>query len=94
MASIKVVVVDQTGSKKTPVELPDDVQMKRLIPALVTKMSLPVTNASGEPISYKFDHIRTGKRLKDDDTLASIGAQADDRLKLIPEPTAGMNSLG
>lgn len=89
MPAVKVVIVDQTGSKKTPVELPDDVPMRRLIPALVTKMSLPVASAAGEPITYVFDHLRTGKRLKEDDTLAAVGVQADDRLKLIPEPTAG-----
>ena len=30
MASIKVIIYDPTGSKKTPVELPDDVPMRRL----------------------------------------------------------------
>ena len=41
MASIKVIIYDPTGSKKTPVELPNDVPMRRLIPALVSKWDYP-----------------------------------------------------
>ena len=43
MASVKVIIYDPTGSKKTPVELPGDVPMRRLIPALVSKMGLPTS---------------------------------------------------
>jgi hypothetical protein len=88
MAQIKVIIKDITGSKKTPVELPDDVQLRRLVPALVTKMSLP-TSQGGAPLVYGLDHQRSGKRLRDEDTLSSAGVQADDILTLIPQPTAG-----
>lgn len=89
MAQMKVVVRDHTGSKKTPVELPDDVPMQRLIPALVTKMSLP-TSQGGQPLTYALDHVRTGKRLRDEDTLQSAGVQPDDILTLLPQITAGL----
>ncbi len=88
MAQMKVIIQDPTGSKKTPVELPDDVQMRRLIPALVTRMNLPTTQA-GQPISYALDNKRTGKRLRDEDTLQGSGTQADDILVLLPTATAG-----
>lgn len=88
MAQLKVIIQDHTGSKKTPVELPDDVPMKRLLPALVTKMGLP-TQQSGQPLTYRLDHKRSGKRLGDDDTLSSAGVQAEDVLILIPTVTAG-----
>lgn len=88
MAQIKVIVQDHTGAKKTPVELPDDVPMRRLIPALVTKMSLPTTQG-GQPLTYALDHKRTGKRLRDEDTLQDGGVQPDDVLQLLPAVTAG-----
>jgi len=72
----------------TPVELPDDVPMRRLIPALVTKMSLPTLQA-GNAIVYKLDHKSSGRRLGDDDTLVSAGVRQDDILTLLPEVTVG-----
>lgn len=88
MAQLKVIIQDHTGSKKTPVELPDDVPMRRLVPALVTKMSLPTTQG-GQPLTYAMDHKRTGKRLHDPDTLQAAGVQMDDVLQLMPTVTAG-----
>lgn len=88
MAQLKVIVVDATGAKKTPVELPDDVPMKRLIPALVTKMSLPTTQA-GTPLVYKLDHKKSGKRLGDEDTLRGAAVEAEDIMRLLPESSAG-----
>lgn len=88
MASIKVIIYDPTGSKKTPVELPSDVPMRRLIPALVTKMGLP-TSQGGNPITYRLDHRESGKRLSDDMTLNDAGVQTDDIISTFPEVTAG-----
>ncbi len=88
MAQVRVIVADHTGAKKTPVELPDDVPMRRLIPALVTKMSLPTTQGANQ-IVYKLDHKKSGRRLGDDDTLRSAGIAQDDILTMLPEVTAG-----
>ena len=88
MASIKVIIYDQTGSKKTPVELPGDVPMRRLIPALVSKMNLP-SHQGGNPITYRLDHRDSGRRLSDDDTLVDVGVKEDDILSMLPEVTAG-----
>lgn len=88
MASVKVIIYDPTGSKKTPVELPADVPMRRLIPALVSKMSLP-TSQGGNPITYRLDHKDSGRRLGDDDSLKDAGVKDDDILSLFPEVTAG-----
>lgn len=88
MASIKVIMYDTTGSKKTPVELPGDVEMRRLIPALVTKMGLP-SSQGANPITYRIDHRASGKRLGEDETLAGAGVVDDDILVLMPEVTAG-----
>ncbi len=88
MANIKVVIYDPTGSKKTPVELPADVSMQRLIPALVTKMGLPTTQGAN-PITYRLDHRASGKRLSESESLKDAGVQEDDILSLFPEVTAG-----
>ncbi len=88
MASIKVIIYDPTGSKKTPVELPADVPMRRLVPALVTKMELP-TSQGGNPITYRLDHRESGKRLSDDMTLNDAGVKEDDIISTFPEVTAG-----
>lgn len=88
MASIKVIVYDPTGSKKTPVELPEDVPMRRLIPALVTKMGLPTTQGAN-PITYRLDHRASGKRLGEEESLSDAGVSQDDILSLFPEVTAG-----
>lgn len=88
MASVRVVIQDHNHSKKTTVELPDEVTMQRLLPALAARMQLPLQHA-GNPIVYRLDHRRTGRRLDDDDTLQSIGVQPDDVFVLLPEVTAG-----
>ncbi|RIK15438.1 MAG: hypothetical protein DCC51_14690 [Anaerolineae bacterium] len=88
MASTKVIIYDPTGSKKTPVELPDDVPMRRLIPALVSKMGLPTTQGAN-PITYRLDHRSSGKRLGDEESLRDAGVKEDDILSLFPEVTAG-----
>lgn len=88
MAQLKVIIKDPSGARKTPVELPDDVPLRRLIPALVTKMSLP-TSQGGQPLTYEIDNMRTGKRLRADDTLTGAGVQEDDILTLLPAITAG-----
>jgi WXG100 protein secretion system (Wss), protein YukD len=88
MASVRVVIQDHTHSKKTTVELPDEVTMHRLLPALATRMHLPA-DQGGNPIIYRLDHRRTGRRLDDEDTLRSADVQPDDLLTLLPEVTAG-----
>lgn len=94
MGQVKVIVQVITDLNRRPVELPDDVPMKELIPALVTKLNLPKTqplylgelySASPDiPIPYVLDHRQTGRQLHDEDTLASVGATHGDTLDLLP----------
>ncbi|MCZ7567011.1 MAG: EsaB/YukD family protein [Ardenticatenaceae bacterium] len=94
MAQVKVYIRDVTGAKITPVEVPNDVTMRRLIPALVTKMNLPVTDGAERLIEYRLLHRQSGKTLDTDDTLAGIGVQENDELTLLPEVVAGAWSPG
>lgn len=93
MAQIHLAILDHTGSKKTHVELPDNVAMNRLVPALVARMNLP-THQGGNPITYRLDNHETGQRLADDETLADAGVQPNTVFSLYPEVTAGGGSYG
>jgi hypothetical protein len=88
MAQIRVAILDPTGGRKTLVELPDDVPMERLVPALVERMEL-ITQQGNRPISYRLDHPESGLRLADEDTLADAGIGNGSILSLFPEVTAG-----
>lgn len=87
MAPVRVVIQDHTHSKKTTVELPDDVTMQRLLPALAARMGLPA-HQGGNPIVYRLDQRSTGRRLDDEETLRTAGVQSDELLTLLPEVTA------
>ena len=88
MAQIRIAILDHTGGKKTIVELPDDVRLEDLVPALVNSMQLP-TQQGGNPITYRLDNPDTGERLRDEETLAEAGVETDAVLSLLPEVTAG-----
>ncbi len=80
---IKVTVTDNAGGKTVTAELPGDAEMSRLIPALISKMSLPAN------VNYKIQHKQSGKQLEDNDTLKSAGVKDGDTLRLIPDIVAG-----
>lgn len=86
--NMRVTVMDHTNNKKVQVELPANVPMERLLPVLAARMQLPLQQ-NGQPIIYRFDHDRTGRRLDDKDTLETAEVQRDDLLRLLPEITAG-----
>lgn len=90
MAQIRLVILDPTGSKRTDVELPDDVAMRRLLPALVTKMGLPTSDADGNAILYKLYRHTTGTTLGDDDDIKGSGAKPGETFTLL----AGMTAWG
>jgi hypothetical protein len=88
MPQIRISIMDQIGGTKTTVEVPDDVPMNQLIPALITSLNLPVRQA-GNLISYRLDNISTNKRLADESTLADAGVESGSIFSLSPEVTAG-----
>ena len=88
-AALRVTIVDPTKSRRQQAELPADVPMSRLIPALVSRMGLPATNRSGEPQVYRLHHLKAGRELDDTQTLPAAGVQEDDELGLTAGVTAG-----
>jgi hypothetical protein len=90
MAYINIEIWDATGNKKKVVEVPDDVQVKRVIVLLVEKLNFPKFDASGGMLlSYKLHHQASRRQLVDEQTFFEAGVREDDILRLIPEIIAG-----
>ncbi|HEY9207222.1 MAG TPA: EsaB/YukD family protein [Candidatus Methanoperedens sp.] len=89
MGQIEIEIMDTAGSKRKRARLPDDAPVNRMMPVLITKMNLPVTDPAGQPVSYHLDHKQSGKRLRDEDTLNNAGVKSGDLLRIAAEITAG-----
>jgi hypothetical protein len=87
MAGVRVVLSDATGTNNHTAELPHDVNMQRMIPALLTKLNMPIVGRDGQQISYRMYH--NGQEIREDQTLAQAGVQDDATLTLSQEATAG-----
>jgi uncharacterized ubiquitin-like protein YukD len=88
VARARVTMLDHVRGTKTQVEVPDNVPMNRLIPALVSRLGLP-TEQDGQPVTYRLDNRDSGQRIGDEQTLADAGVQEGAVLALFPEVTAG-----
>ena len=88
MADLKVTVILPTGGVHEA-EMPDDVPISELLPELVTTLNLPTTGPDGRPVGYRVDSKGLGRRLDDDETLASAEVAEGDSLVLTPDVTAG-----
>jgi len=88
MADIPVTVVLPSGGSRTA-EVPNDVEVKELIPELATTLELPTTGPDGRPMGYRLDSKALGRELQEDETLEAAGVPADDRLIITADVTAG-----
>lgn len=89
MGNINLWIWDATGNKRQEVELPDNVEVERIIPVLLDRMQLPKNGPDGQPLSYKFHHKASGKQLQDSQTLLDAGVNEGDVIRIQPEITAG-----
>jgi hypothetical protein len=85
----RVTFLDQTGAKSVEAVIADNVNVARILPNIITKMSLPVTGPDGQPMSYSLDHKEGGKRLTEDQTLPAANVKEGDHLIVYPEIVAG-----
>ena len=85
----RVTFFDQTGSKSVEAVIADTVTVKRILPNVITKMSLPVMGPDGQPMSYSLDHKEGGKRLQEEQTLPAAGVADGHHLIINPEIVAG-----
>jgi len=88
MAEKPVTLVLPAGGTRTA-DVPDDVEVKELIPELTTSLELPTTGPDGRPISYRLDSKALGRELHEDETLQVAGVPNDDRLMITADITAG-----
>jgi hypothetical protein len=89
---------DSTGTKAVPAELPNDVSMRRLVPALVSRIGLPTTDEKGQPLSYALWYqgtpIDAEQSLRDvvppkHDESIELRADADpSRIPSVPVPSS------
>jgi len=88
MAEKNVTLVLPSGGTRNA-EVPDDVEVKDLLPELATTLELPTVGPDGRPVSYRLDSKALGRELKDDETLVSAGVPDNDRLMITADITAG-----
>lgn len=91
---IQVTFLDQTGAKTVKAKISPTVTAARIIPTIITKMSLPTTAPDGTPMSYSLDHKEGGKRLQENQTLPAAGVKEGDHLIVYPEIVAGLVVAG
>jgi hypothetical protein len=89
MGTLKVMVMDISGSHSREVEAPDDITVDRIIALLVEKMNLPINSPDGQIMVYKLHHRKSGQQLLDNQTFSDAGVKGGDELRLQPEITAG-----
>ena len=96
MKSVLVVLRDPNGVENTA-SLPLDEPLRRWLPPLVRKIGLESDVSKNDHEVIEVLHVSSGKRIKQDDTLASLGVVSEDILELhltVPEsqPTEASES--
>ncbi|MDP4181516.1 MAG: EsaB/YukD family protein [Bacillota bacterium] len=95
MAILSLEIWDHIDSKRSVVEVPDDIPVNRIIVVLVEKLKYPKYDATqSQLLSYKLHHKATRRQLLDDKTLSDAGVHNNDVLRMIPEIVAGGGHIG
>jgi len=92
MPDLNVTIILPSGGARTA-EVPDDVNVHDLLAELTSLLKLPSVGPDGRPMYYRLDSKALGRELKEDETLASAGVVAEDRLMLTADITAGSTGL-
>ena len=85
--AIQVTLEDHTGNIRKQAKLSESAAVEQLIRAIITALKMPVTDSAGRPITYYLAH--NGRRLQENDTLASAEVRASDTISIVPQMTAG-----
>jgi hypothetical protein len=88
MSDLPVTLVLPSGGTRNA-EVPDDVEVRELIPELTTSLELPTTGPDGRPMGYRLDSKALGRELREDETLGDAGVPEEDRLIITADVTAG-----
>ena len=87
MAEIPVQIALPTGVTEEA-DIPDNVPVGDLLSELVSLLNLPSEGPDG-PVIYRMTLKRTEHQFADNETLADAGVEANDRLLVTTEITAG-----
>lgn len=88
MPEIAITIILPNGGARRA-EMPDDVQIRELLPELISLLQLPTVGPDGRPMGYRLDSKALGRELGEDETLSSARVPQDDRLMLTADITAG-----
>ncbi|MBX3048992.1 MAG: hypothetical protein KIT46_01670 [Anaerolineales bacterium] len=88
MAETEITIIMPSGGARKA-EMPDDIPIRDLVTELASLLELPTVGPDGRPMGYRLDSKALGRELKEDETLATAGVPADDRLILTADITAG-----
>src|ERR1700744_2689434 len=86
---IQVTFLDQTGAKSVKAVIAYSVPVSRILPNIITNMTLPATSPDGQTMSYSLDHKEGGRRLMESQTRVEAGVLDGDHLIVYPEVVAG-----
>jgi ubiquitin-protein ligase len=88
MSDLSVTIVLPSGGARAA-EMPDDAPIRNLMTELASLLKLPTVGPDGRPMGYRIDSKALGRELREEETLASAGVPAGDRLILTADITAG-----
>ena len=88
MSDLPVTLVLPSGGTRNA-EVPDDVEVRELMPELTTSLELPTTGPDGRPMGYRLDSKALGRELREEETLGDAGVPEEDRLIITADVTAG-----
>jgi len=89
MSQVSITLVRADTNQEFDVELPDDANISELLPALVKELGLPLTGPDGNQVAYELSNKRTGRELKENDSLGTASTKTGDVLLLTSTFVAG-----
>lgn len=92
MPDLPVTIVLPNGTARQA-DIPDDIELRDILPELVSLLELPTVGPDGRPMGYRLDSKALGRELGEEETLETAGVPPEDRLILTADITAGAVSI-
>lgn len=85
MANVKISIFDHQRTKKTLLSVPDNIEMRRLVPAIAKKLQLPMSDESGNVVYYRLQRDSSGNVVPDVDDFEYIKPTEGESFTLVAE---------
>jgi len=92
MPDLPVTIVLPNGTARQA-DIPDDIELRDILPELVSLLELPTVGPDGRPMGYRLDSKALGRELGEEETFETAGVPPEDRLILTADITAGAVSI-